>query len=51
MNRENEGDARLTIAQCVRCLIVQEVAEIFVEENSIGEARADNAASPRQKPL
>ena len=34
MNRENEADERLTIAQCIRCLIVSEVAEIFVAEHN-----------------
>lgn len=32
LNRENEGDDRLTLAQCVRCLIVHEVAEICVND-------------------
>ena len=48
LNRENEGDDRLTLAQCVRLLIVQEVAEIFVEENATGHTTADNN-QPKQE--
>lgn len=33
MNQENSAEDRLTIEECVRCLIVTECAEIFVAEN------------------